>query len=434
MDISQPFAAHISSFLVKPLIKVSDITFNPAESDISFTVHRFILAARSDYFARNLATRWGHKSTVKLAGGIQDSAFSFILKYIYLFDQPLPIRDEILMENLKVAARKLELTGLLEHINDVLSVTNTDSETPNPPSQAQRRRDQRELDMWKARLQFEVFLEKKIVDRKVVLGPEDDDLTEDQMSQLCQADASPDVLLEVELQDGGAVYYPCHKAMLVRSEYYLAMFTSSFMEGRNETDITTTNPNSLPIIQFPVDSIEVAELVLTYIYTDKTDVPIDKAMEVLYAADMLLLERLKTFSSITITNCGNDLPENLSIFEILRAGWALRIDRLEKYVARYIADHLDQYIALEEFREIIIESARRIEARQETDTIELVDDIRFYLAKKYGIIFEDEQDAESTRKIGKVYDEYLDISQYEKDYNSKLDQLEDLLENLSLDA
>lgn len=420
VDAAQPFAAHISSFLAKPLINVSDITFRTSDSDIEYAVHRFILSVRSEYFSNKLSGVWSSDSLVRLEDGIQGTAFSFILKYIYLFDQSLPLKDDLMMENLEVAARKLQLVGLLEHIKDA-----TGKREQGVKAQAQRRRDQRELDMWKARLQFEVFLEKKVIGSKVELGSEDPDLSAADIENMCQPDASPDVILEVELADGGAVYYPCHKAMLVRSDYYLAMFTSPFMEGE---------PDNIPIIQLPVDSIEVAELVLTYIYTDKTDVPVDRAMEVLYAADMLLLERLKTFSAISITNCGNNLPESLSVFEILRAGWTLRIDRLEKYVAKYIANNLDGYIAMPEFRDIVIESAQRIQARQETDTIELIDDVRFYLAKKYGIIFEDEQDAENTKSIGKVYDEYLDISQYERDYNSKLDQIDDLLENLHLDA
>ena len=139
----------------------------------------------------------------------------------------------------------------------------------------------------------------------------------------------------------------------------------------------------------------------------------------------------------------------MTIFDILRASWTLRNDRLERYVAKIIADNFDIYISQPEFRKIVMESANRIEARQETDTIELIDDIRFFLARKYGIIFEDERSIivknsnskqaqqndndKGIVKVGKV-EEHRWNSQYELEYNSQLDRIEDLLAQLGLDA
>jgi hypothetical protein len=44
---------------------------------------------------------------------------------------------------------------------------------------------------------------------------------------------------------------------------------------------------------------------------------------------------------------------------------------------------------LPEFAELIKESAARIQARQETDSIELLDDIRFYLNERFRLRFDD---------------------------------------------
>uniref|UniRef100_A0A060T1H2 ARAD1C20504p n=1 Tax=Blastobotrys adeninivorans TaxID=409370 RepID=A0A060T1H2_BLAAD len=425
VDEQQPFAAHISSLFSKPPVKVSDICF---ECDGEpFLLHRFVLAARSDYYARNLEERWPTSTRVKLTSAIDHQTFAYIVKYLYLYDQAIPT-DRAALDKIVYAARKLQLVDLVAHLENSRAILSSDAATLS-----RARREQHQSEMWKARLQFEVFLEKHIFGRKVVLGPEDDDLSEQQLADLANKRTSADVILEVELGDGTMVYYPCHRSMLARSEYYQTMFSSPFSEGADGEE-GWGNSRSLPIIQLPVDSVEVADIILRYFYTDKTDVPVSLAMEVLYAADLLLVERLKSFASISITNCGNDLPKGMDIFNILRAGWTLRLDRLEKYVAKYIADHFDYYINQQAFREIVVESAQRIKARQETDTIELIDDIRFYLAKKYGIIFEDDQDASSTAKIGRVYDDAFDISQYEREYNGTIDQIEDLLQDLQLDA
>jgi ankyrin repeat and BTB/POZ domain-containing protein 1 len=379
---------------------------------------------------------------VKLAAAMEPAAFNFVIRYIYMYDQPLPKQPQLLQSIIKTA-RKLDLVDLVREIEEQCNdMDNGNISNKEMTARARKRRGQRENDMWKARLQFEVFAEKNVIGRKVVLKEDDADLTQEQFDYLSSLQTSPDILLEVSLSTGATVYYPSHKSMLIRSEYYLTMFTSSFAEANEQ--------EALSILELPVTSIEVAELVLTFLYTDRVDVPIACAMEVLYAADLLLIDRLKSLASITITNCTVDqLPSNMTIFDILRASWTLRNDRLERYVAKIIADNFDIYISQPEFRKIVMESANRIEARQETDTIELIDDIRFFLARKYGIIFEDERSIivkngnskqaqqndndKGIVKVGKV-EEHRWNSQYELEYNSQLDRIEDLLAQLGLDA
>jgi hypothetical protein len=57
--------------------------------------------------------------------------------------------------------------------------------------------------------------------------------------------------------------------------------------------------------------------------------------------------------------------------------------------ARYLAYRLEAHIDSPEFAELIMESANRIQKRQETDSIELLDDIRFYLSERFRLRFDD---------------------------------------------
>lgn len=59
---------------------------------------------------------------------------------------------------------------------------------------------------------------------------------------------------------------------------------------------------------------------------------------------------------------------------VIRAAWDLKVQRLEEFSARYLAFRLEEYIDEAEFEELIRESASRIRNRQETDTIELLDE------------------------------------------------------------
>ena len=162
----------------------------------------------------------------------------------------------------------------------------------------------------------------------------------------------------------------------------MAMFSSAFQEAQ----IT-------PHLQIvPVDcSPGVLEAILSFLYTEKADFPVSIAIDVLLAADMLFIEKLKAKAAVIISTLGNgdkDVladetasariteaeEETVNIYDVIRVGWLTRIQRLEEFAARYLAYRLEDYIDEEEFEELIKESASRIEKRQETDSIELLDE------------------------------------------------------------
>lgn len=175
-----------------------------------------------------------------------------------------------------------------------------------------------------------------------------------------------------------SILFPVHRAMLLRSEYFQTMFTSDFQEAQLGEFL-----NVIPVACTP----EVLEIVLTFLYTEKADIPIELALDVLFAADMLFIEALKTKAAVVISTLGNgkaklsDKPQNeeieveaINVYDVIRAGWFLKIQRLEHFSARYLAYRLEDYIDEEDFEELIRESASRIKNRQETDTIELLDE------------------------------------------------------------
>ncbi|KAK7743889.1 hypothetical protein SLS53_003911 [Cytospora paraplurivora] len=199
-----------------------------------------------------------------------------------------------------------------------------------------------------------------------------------------------------------SVVYPVHKAMLIRSPYFETMFSSEFLEAQESEHLHMIKVDCIP---------EVLEVILTFIYTEKVDCPLDLAMDLLYTSDMLLMDRLKTKAAQTIstlgsatnnilvdrthtTNEGQDQSEQvevepINVYDVIHAAWQLRVQRLEEFAARYLAYRLEDYIDEPEFAELIDESASRIKRREETDTIELLDDIRYYLSERFRLRFED---------------------------------------------
>lgn len=182
-----------------------------------------------------------------------------------------------------------------------------------------------------------------------------------------------------------SVLFPAHRAMLLRSEYFQTMFASSFQEAQDAEYLHIVTVDCSP---------PVLQIVLDFLYTEKADIPIELALDVLFAADMLFIEKLKTKATIVISTIGNgpssladrthaendeEEVEPINIYDVIRAGWFLRVQRLEEFSARYLAYRLEEYIDEEDFEELVKESAQRIEERQETDTIELLDE---YVAQR----------------------------------------------------
>jgi len=125
------------------------------------------------------------------------------------------------------------------------------------------------------------------------------------------------------------------------------------------------------------------------------------AVDVLFTADMLFIEKLKTKTAVIISTLGNGTVvrshtedqevevELINIYDVIQAGWQLRVQRLEVFAARYLAYRLENYIDEADFEDLIRQSASRIQKRQETDSIELLDDIRYYLSERFRLRFED---------------------------------------------
>ncbi|KAL8968342.1 MAG: hypothetical protein Q9183_002504, partial [Haloplaca sp. 2 TL-2023] len=191
--------------------------------------------------------------------------------------------------------------------------------------------------------------------------------------------------------------YPTHRALLLRSEFFNAMFSSTFREALPSSHLHIISIDCSPAV---------LETVLKFLYTEKADFGIDIAVDVLFAADLLLIERLKQKAATVISTLGNgtmapasdleivgaeNVPQEevINIYDVIRAGWMTRVPRLEEFGARYLASRLEYYIEEEDFSDLIKESAARIQKRQETDSIELLDDVRYYLSERFRLRFEE---------------------------------------------
>ncbi|KAL5339628.1 hypothetical protein BJX70DRAFT_150504 [Aspergillus crustosus] len=409
-DPLQPLAAHTASLLVREQPKTSDIEV--AAGDEILHLHKFILAARSPYFRQKLNAS-PETITWKLPSTIPPQAFATAIKYLYLGEPPRDIRsgpgtgftESEVFAGIDKIAKHLQISSLVDSIL----------------ASGDRRiaRQRRTTEIARGRDQLEEWFRENVLGSKIVLDTtKGSDITWDHNNSVfadvfLQADELPeDVDPEfngdanstglpigpIEFSDSTpplakSTLFPCHRAMLLRSDFFQTMFNSPFREAHMK--------KHLHII--PVDcSPEVLEIILTFLYTERADFSLDVAVEVLFAADMLFIEKLKTKAAVVISTLGSgsisqaeaaktrgNLEDDIDIYSIIRAAWLTRVQHLEDFAARFLAYRLEAHIDLPEFAELIQESASRIQKRQETDSIELLDDIRFYLDERFRLRFDD---------------------------------------------
>jgi ankyrin repeat/BTB/POZ domain-containing protein 1 len=406
-DPLQPFAAHITSLLTRDHPKTSDIVLTTGIQQ--FELHKLVLAARSPYFAKKFATA-PETLTWKLPNTIPPDSLQAAIKFMYFGEVGADFEDqgneEEILTGIDKLSRHIEIPQLFESI---LVSDNRRIARQRRADEVARGRDQ--IETW---FKDHILKHKITVDTEkagevrwdrnngifadVLLRADEDDEGEANSKAVEDGASTPSGTLRptdgIPIGPFGrpsrspsrtrksrkSVLFPAHRAMLIRSELFNTMFSSSFREAQ-ET----------PYLQIvPVDCPpDVLEIVLTYLYTEKADFPLELAIEVLFAADLLFIDKLKGKAAQFISTLGNgmasivesenprgeiELEDIIDIYDVIRAGWDTRVQRLEEFGARYIAYRLERYIDESEFLKLVRESAGRVKERQETDTIELIDE------------------------------------------------------------
>ena len=454
-DPLQPLASHLVTLLTRDQPKTNDITVvTPTES---FHLHKFILSARSPYFKSKL-TQAPDTKIWKPASVIPPQSFAIALKHLYLGEIPRDLgggpgtgfTDSEILAGVDRISKYLEIQNLSQLILD-----SNDRRLARQRRQDEVQKGRDQLEDWFQRnvLKHAVEIETSKADNirwdrdngifaDILLRADEDEegfIDEDEAAPTVDKQQSATNALGIPISHSStsrtpspsrhtpprkSKIYPCHKAMLIRSEFFMTMFDSSFREAQDTPHLQIVSIDCSPAV---------LEIILTFLYTERADFGLDLAVDVLFAADMLFLEKVKAKAAIVISSLGNgnavaitggptispeldipptdnssststisDMPSHdpsldpdpdpsaeIDIYEILRAAWLTRVQRLEEFAARYIANRLESFIDTPDFADLVKESAERITRREETDSIELLDDIRYYLSERFRLRFED---------------------------------------------
>ncbi|XP_022669033.1 ankyrin repeat and BTB/POZ domain-containing protein 1-like isoform X3 [Varroa jacobsoni] len=169
----------------------------------------------------------------------------------------------------------------------------------------------------------------------------------------------------------GGVHFFAHKMFYCqRSEYFAALLRDHFKE-------TAMVDGNIPLVSITNASTEVFACIHEYVYRDVTDrLTGTNAFDVLLAADKFLLTGLKSFVGAFMAD-NLDLDNAVSLFRCSRI---FQLARLEDQCVAFMAQNLDHFLLDEDFRQQVTEDAKEVKGRQETDSIAIIDDIRYHIS------------------------------------------------------
>ncbi|CAB1424205.1 unnamed protein product [Pleuronectes platessa] len=344
----------------------------------TFQAHRCVLSARSEYFTEMFESKWRDKNLITLKHPlINPAAFGAILQYFYTGGMDIDIS---LVEECRRIAKQCKMTDFIEelesqckHVYDFVSnkpgicvkVLTVESQSCQLAEEMAQLADcalPTELNVGFGELPF----------NRVDLFP-----------------TYPDVCFRVDGYD-----FLCHKVFFSgRSDYFKALLQDHFSEGGQLQSLPST-----PVITLHNISHEVFIHVMYYIYSNTTELTTENVLDVLFVADMYLLTGLKRLCGKTL---GMTICED-NVLYVLRTAKLFRLSRLEDQCTVFMAKIIERLVEQPEFAEIIKEDAASLAERHETDSVPLVDEIRYHITSNvqtYSAIEEANQKLEALEEL-----------------------------------
>ncbi|XP_060078482.1 ankyrin repeat and BTB/POZ domain-containing protein 1-like [Ylistrum balloti] len=366
----------------------SDVTFNVHGE--MFPVHRCILAARCEYFATMFRTKWLGRRVITIKHSlVVPVAFKSILQYLYTGYMDTHVDN---VEDCLRLAKQCRLQGLMEEIDE-------------------RIKKFQSFEMLKPGVTVTtITIEPTLHNTKLQedLGRLGDlALPNELCSDIFQALGNipfagledlpiyPDICFVVEEHK-----FLCHKVFFCgRSDFFKALLVDHFGESNVSED-------NLPLIPINEITTENFRQLMYYLYQDSCELTKETVVDMLKLADQYLLMGLKRL-------CANNISKYINtdtVLQILVLARLFNLRRLADQCCEFMANNLQEVMELDDFAELVRQDAANLECREDTDTLEIIDDIRYNITN-YVQTFSDMMEAEE-----------------------KLRMIDDFLENMNIDA
>uniref|UniRef100_A0A914WAR9 BTB domain-containing protein n=1 Tax=Plectus sambesii TaxID=2011161 RepID=A0A914WAR9_9BILA len=328
---------------------------------VELLAHKCVLVARSEYFYEMFSSRWRFRNVVQVNHPMANAdAFRAVLSYLYTEQLEAPIA---LIEDIVRLAKQCKLNSLVSRLES--RFTNADFFQTTKPGvrvtsvlvEAPQEGGELAADM--------ALLAEEALPPAFALWVQDADLP-----SFFKLDRPPtaDVIF---LVDEHRFY--CHRAFFCgRSEYFRILVSDPL----NEPELHDKDEDSgLDVVHLRQFTPTVFLAVLNYIYKESVEFDEDMVYDVLVAADISLLPGLKRLCGTYISQ----LLDTENVTTALRTARMFDLGRLEDQCCLFIADHLEQMIDNSELHMLIMEDAGNVQGREDVDSIDVIDNVRYHL-------------------------------------------------------
>uniref|UniRef100_A0A8C4HHS0 Ankyrin repeat and BTB (POZ) domain containing 1 n=1 Tax=Dicentrarchus labrax TaxID=13489 RepID=A0A8C4HHS0_DICLA len=335
-----------------------------------FMAHRCVLSARSEYFMDMFEKKWKGKNLITLKHPLVD-------KHVYSGRMDIDISH---VEDSRRLAKQCKMADFIEALEN--KCKQLYEYVSNKPGICVKFLS---LEPHSGQLQDEIAqLADSALPTELKVG-----FGELPFNRVDGFSTYPDICFRVNGYD-----FLCHKAFFCgRSDYFKALLEDHFSEGEQ-----LESQPSTPVITLHNISHEIFIHVMYFIYTDNTELTTETVFDVLCVADMYLLPGLKRL-------CGKTLAKTIcedNVLYMWKMAKLFRLSRLEDYCTEFMAKIIDRLLEQPEFAQMIKEDAESVEERHETDSVPLVDEIRYHIASNvqtYSAIEEANQKLEALEEL-----------------------------------
>lgn len=336
---------------------------------ISIHCHRVILAARSSYFRDKFSGPWKGKKEVFLNNpSLSGPALFNIFKYLYLdkFISPLSLVPISL-----TIARNLRLTTLADALGKISQVGEKVITINLTPSQR-----------WSS-------------DTLSPLDSGEGGVREALWHNIVNSSECPfhDLLLVSSVEEEGEEKIVC-ATPLPTFTFLLcgrAPFFSSLLRFHTNGEalappLPSQPPRHLSIADIPRDALR---LILGWVHSDylpPNAYPLQTLLHALHSAHMCLIKDGIVPALVSeIIRAHSQLPKEegvLSVAVIWGVGETLGLQRLQEQCCAYTCEFLPQILATEDFTELLVESSKQVDKRQEWDSVPVLDTLKSKLRER----------------------------------------------------
>ncbi|KAI3635921.1 hypothetical protein MIR68_006043 [Amoeboaphelidium protococcarum] len=352
--------------------KLTDLTFvvkgagGSVQSE--YKVHKCILRWRSCYFNDILNGRFKDRSSITIS---HPSALPLVVQSVlfWLYTGTITVSklDRFELECLEIVIKAWKLTALEKQLLDI--------------GKSQNRKQLVKISDYSQQVQDDI-------QRNYIIPIASDQALQNLPDQDLMHRFHADIILNI-----GQLRIPAHKAIL--------MMGSDFFNDLLDYGVGDSACQSIKLNE-PAGYIDESTVmsVLEFIYCGRLKIKVDRvstAFKILIVADFFLMDGLRSLAALSLCVALSNVIKpsdfsadqnttlsvmDVSIWEIIKVSLQLNLDRVEQKCIQYIAKHFDQILKdgyeRNELKTLIIQSASSIKARQETDSVPFIDDLRFY--------------------------------------------------------